>query len=336
MRALAGAVLALSIASSIAIGVAPRAHAQSIDPAAATELFKQGRTLMEKGDYAGACPKFAESARLDAKVGTLLNLAECEDKLGQIAEARQHLQLAIDRARIDNDDRLKLATDALAAIDARVPRLTVALAAGAPTTTMVQRDGVMLEGASLDNALPVDPGHHVIVASADGYASKTFTIDLKESEKQRIEVTPGEKLPEPVKTPTSSTIVSTSSTTSDAPRSSSSTRTWGYVIGGLGVVGLGIGTVYGFVALSKNSESKSNGACDANNFCDAAGKAARDDARRAGNISTFAFVVGGVAVAAGAVLILAGPSSSKPDAARIEAAPLVGTSAGGLLLRGAW
>jgi hypothetical protein len=331
MRVLAGAVLAVSIA----IGVAPYARAQSIDPAAATELFKQGRTLMEKGDYAGACPKFAESARLDAKVGTLLNLAECEDKLGQIAEARQHLQLAIDRARIDNDDRLKLATDALAAIDARVPRLTVALVAGAPPTTMVQRDGVMLEGASLDNALPVDPGHHVIVASADGFESKTFTIDLKESEKQRIEVGPGAKLPEPAKKPASSTTFVSS--TSDATRSSSSTRTWGYVVGGLGVVGLGIGTVYGFVALSKNSESKSNGACDANNFCDAAGKAARDDARRAGNVSTFAFVVGGVAVAAGAVLILAGPSSSsKPDAARIEAAPLVGTTGGGLLLRGAW
>jgi tetratricopeptide (TPR) repeat protein len=329
MRALPGVVLA------VAVACASIAHAQSIDPAAATELFKQGRALMEKGDYTAACPKFAESARLDAKVGTLLNLAECEDKLGQIAEARQHLQLAIDRARIDNDDRLQLATDKLAAIDARVPRLTVALSAGAPPSTVVQRDGVLLEGASLDNALPVDPGHHVIVASADGYEAKSFTVDLKESEKQRIEVAPGAKLPATTKTTTSSANLST---TSDASPSSSSsaTRTWGFVIGGLGIVGLGVGTVYGFVALSKNSDSKSNGACDANNVCDAAGKSARDDARRAGNVSTFAFVVGGVAVAAGAVLILAGPSSSKPDAARIEAAPLVGTTSGGLLLRGAW
>ena len=325
MRPLSGAVLA------VALAIAVSSRAQSIDPAAATELFKQGRVLMEKGDYAGACPKFAESARLDAKVGTLLNLAECEDKLGQIAEARQHLQLAIDRARIDKDDRLQLAIDKLAAIDARVPRLTIAVAKTAPAGTTVQRDGVELEGASLDNALPVDPGHHVVVAHATGYEDKTFTVDLKESEQQRIEVAPGAKLPEPLQP----IAVAAPPKIADVDHASS-TRTWGYVIGGLGVVGLGLGTVYGIVAISKNSESKNDGACDANNVCNAAGKAARDDARRAGNISTFGFVVGGVAVAAGAVLILAGPSSSKPEAARIEAAPMVGWSSAGLALRGAW
>ena len=42
----------------------------------ATELFNAGRDLMTAGNFAAACPKLAESARLDVKVGTLGKLAE--------------------------------------------------------------------------------------------------------------------------------------------------------------------------------------------------------------------------------------------------------------------
>ena len=113
-------------------------------------------------------------------------------------------------------------------------------------------------------------------------------------------------------------------------------RTTGWVVGSIGLVGLGVGTVFGLVALSKNSASKSDGACDANNVCDASGKSARDSARNAGNISTFAFIGGGVAVAVGAVLVLSAPSTTSPRSARIEVSPLVGPSSAGLFLRAGW
>ena len=44
------------------------------DVAAAEALYREGRALMEKGDLDAACPKLAESQRLDPSSGTALNL----------------------------------------------------------------------------------------------------------------------------------------------------------------------------------------------------------------------------------------------------------------------
>ena len=57
---------------------------------AAEALFVEGRQLFAQGDFAKACPKFEESNRLDPAVGTLLNLAACEEKAGKRAQACTH------------------------------------------------------------------------------------------------------------------------------------------------------------------------------------------------------------------------------------------------------
>ena len=57
------------------------------DKVAAEALFEDARKLAAAGKYADACPKFADSERLDPSPSTLLNLANCWEKVGRTATA---------------------------------------------------------------------------------------------------------------------------------------------------------------------------------------------------------------------------------------------------------
>ena len=55
--------------------------------AAAEALFDEAKKLANDGKFAEACPKFAESNRLDRGAGTLIHLADCYEKNKQTASA---------------------------------------------------------------------------------------------------------------------------------------------------------------------------------------------------------------------------------------------------------
>lgn len=94
------------------------------------------------------------------------------------------------------------------------------------------------------------------------------------------------------------------------------------------MVGLGVGSAFGFVAMSKKSDAKS--ACP-DQCADQSGVSKWSDAKSAGNISTVGFIVGGVALAGGAVLwFTAKPESSSGPSAQ------VGLGLGSLQLKGVW
>src|SRR5262245_34891354 len=73
------------------------ATAQGPDAAGAEWLFREGRALMKEGNLTAACPKLAESLRFDPAVGTLMNLAECEEREGKTASAWQRWGAAADQ-----------------------------------------------------------------------------------------------------------------------------------------------------------------------------------------------------------------------------------------------
>jgi hypothetical protein len=50
-------------------------------------LFRDGRSLMTAGKVAEACAAFEQSQKLEPAVPTLINLAACREKLGQLATA---------------------------------------------------------------------------------------------------------------------------------------------------------------------------------------------------------------------------------------------------------
>jgi len=292
---------ALALTLLFVISAAAPAAAQSKDTAAATELFEKGRAAMKQQDYATACAAFADSQRFDAKVGTLLNLADCEERLSRLISARAHWQQAADLAHAVGDARENVARQRFMAIDPRVAKLAVRLGDNAPAGSTVRRDDVELGAGSLGVALPADPGPHTIVVSAPGYDASATTFALGEGEVREVTVGPGAKL-----VPVAPQVVA-----APAPTSSNTWRVIAVVTAGVGVAGgVALGTYFGLNARQANDASFANGACDASGGCNATGLAQRNTALRDGNISTIAFIAGGALVATGVVLWLTAPSHS--------------------------
>jgi len=264
------------------------AAAQASDPAAAEALFREGRTAAEAKNYQLACQKFHESHRLDPAPGTLLNIADCEEKLGHIATAWTLYQEVAQKLP-ERDERHAIAIARSAALEPRVPKLSIRLTPDAPSDSRVRRDGVELKAASLDTPLPVDPGKHEIVVDAPGHARSKVELQIAERDLKRVSVGPGAVLP-----PSEGPATKTSS--------SSGARSAGYVLAGIGIVGIGVGTVTGLMVLSKKSTVDDN--CNAQKRCNQTGVDAADSGKSLGTISGVGFIVGAVALGAGAYLVL--------------------------------
>ena len=331
------------------LGVARTAHAQATagDAALATELFNAGRDLMKDGQYAAACPKLDESARLDAKVGTLARLAECDEHLGHMAIARSHWQQALNLAKTSNDPRAAHVEGELARIDRVVPKIEVVYSGAPPRDLVLELDEVQLGAASLGVRLPVDPGHHALRASAPGKKPAIVTVDVKADGVVSRVVVPalvddaGSAAPvvvsPPVTSPSGSPSSSASQASSASPpdavaRGASPWRTVGIVSAGVGVVALGVGTAFGVIAKSKRDDSNAQPGGCVNDDCPPAAAHTRDDARSAGTTSTIFFVAGAVLAAAGVTMFLVAPSATDTRALRM--APSVAKDDARLTLEG--
>jgi hypothetical protein len=167
----------------------------------AQALFDDGRRLMEEGRYSEACPKLAESQRLDPGGGTLLNLAICHEKEGKLATASNDFAEALSLAARDGrKDREAIARERIKAVEGRVPRITVIVRPSSELDGLeVKLDGLVLRRAAWGVATPVDPGSHVVEASATGHAPWSSTVPIDAAQKKTVDVpTLGPLAPLPV------------------------------------------------------------------------------------------------------------------------------------------
>ncbi|MBV9949966.1 MAG: hypothetical protein JOZ69_24195 [Myxococcales bacterium] len=337
---------------------APRgARAQSReDVARADALFNAAKALTDAGQFADACAKFAESKRLAPGLGVTLYLADCYEHIGRTASAWSEFRSAEGLARDRSDKRADVARARAQNLEPRLTRLTITLSPYiARTGLQLLRDGVAVADEELGLPVPVDPGDHTVVASAPGHQPRTFNVhtgpesatvqvdSLDEPAARTPAAGPSQVLPGalPSSTPASASFgtqaTSTPATTPDSLAATASpdaggsppggSRRWiGLGVGGLGVAGVAVGSVFGYVAMSKRDQSN-NGACDARDMCSRAGLGLRQDAESAATISTVAFIAGGVALAAGAVLYLTAPRSSSVTVA-IAPTPMAGGGGG--------
>lgn len=299
-----------------ALSLAPSAVALAATPdEVAKDEFREGREAFKRGDYKKALGLFQKSQATYPQVGTLLNLASCEEKLGMVASARQHFQQATAQLP-DRDDRLPFARERIAALEPRVPRLRISLALGAPASTRVKLDDAPLAKESIDADMPVDPGNHVVVVSAAERPERRYEVKLAEGESSSLTVEPGFGNAAPPGGDTWWT----------------GTRVVGVVVGSVGVVSLGIGAITGSAALGTKSDLEK--LCPVPSSCTQAGVDQARTGKALSVASTVGLLVGAAAVGAGVVLVLTGGSQSRKPVAAVQLSPLPG--GGALGLRGAF
>ncbi len=296
--------------SAIVCSFSPTLHAQA---AAADALFESARAAMSKGDFASACEQFRASDKLDPAVGTELNLADCEEKRGRVASAWE-LYRAVGEKLSESDERVTLARERIRSLEPRVPKVTLTLAANAPQNCAVRDGNVELGSAAFGVALPFDPGPHDLVVSAPGYEARTYHVLLAEGQAQALTVEPGPSgapAAPAIATPGPIVPASSSSPPPSLAPSHSSKRTVGFVIGGVGVAGLGVGAISGALMLSKKHAL--DGDCNPDKSCNAAGVDAAHSAHTFQVVSNVGWIAGALALGTGAFLVLTSGSDERPS-----------------------
>jgi hypothetical protein len=325
------------------------------DQAGATALFYEARTMMQKGNYAAACPKLEESLRLDYGIGTEFNLADCHEHLGKTASAWSgFLNVAAAAKTANQPQREKVARDRAKALEPKLPKMLIEVPAPAPGVE-VKRDGVVVGSAAWGTPVPVDPGMHKVVVTAPGKEKWETNVNASESNTTRVTVprelpnaavaTSAAPAPAPVVPP----VQTTTTTTTSAPpepaaefpepvvEQGNTQRTLGWVVGAVGLAGLGVGAGFGIDSLSKRESSKDH--CNGD-LCDPTGVKLREDAITSGNVSTISTIAGGAALIGGIILLATAPSGSERRASaaastkKIQAVPHVALGGGGITFQG--
>jgi len=293
-RWLAGlALAALAIAASGRAAADPR-----IDKA--DQLFAEGKALFAT-NVAEACDKFEESLRYNpAAIGTLLNVALCDEKLGRIASAVDKFNEARTRAKEQGlIQHVRAAEQHLAALEPVLPHLSIRLTEKLPETR------VLIRGANrLDRVIPledianvaVDPGEVVVTVSAPARLPYRTKLGIARAEHRDLVVP----------------ALARSVTINNAWRRIGQITT---LAGGAAIgtgVGLGLYARHLYHAQFGHA-MPGDGLCNDDLECERVGLKQTQRARTLANVATVVGVAGAAVAAVGAYLWFRAPSA--PDTA---------------------
>jgi hypothetical protein len=342
--------LALALVTAAGLLAAPAARAQS-NGALAEKLFLDGTKLMEAGQYAQACPKFADSQRLDPAIGTLMHLAQCHEKTGKFASAwSEYTDAAAQAQKAGQSEREKYCRDHATALDAKLQKVIVELS-HPPDGTTIKLDGTTLPPGVLGTEIPLDPGDHKLEVGAPG--KKTWRQDQlnlgPSAVVTRVQVTLED---DPNAAPGGaasakgsaavvgvSTGAGTGTGTGQPPRPEQpvtsgmpTKRLIGYGVGGVGIVSIGIAVAEELTSIGRNNDLSQYPAGTPER------QQVSDESSQA---QMYAIIFGGVGLAAvgtGLYLVLTSndaPATATP-AGSVRVTPLVGRGLAGAGVNFAW
>jgi len=318
-------VSALALTTTDAQGQTAESPAKRAD-----RLFREGKAALEANHFGEACPKLAESQQLDPGMGTLLALALCDEGLGKTATALRELREVIAASQKGRADRTALAEEHARRLEPLLSTVTVVVPAESRSSVEIRIDGEDIPAATWASPMPTDPGDHIIEAIVPGAAPWKSAVHLSQSDTKVVTV------------PSFGTANAGADVTPAAGSGPGigTRHTVGWIVGGVAVVALGTGSIFGGLALSQHSTA--TGLCKSSSCSSAPGVADNNDAKTSAWVADFGIGLGLVAAGTAAYLLLAHDDAPRAKDAPAQASavvrvvPNVGLGAAGVSVAGGW
>jgi hypothetical protein len=305
------AAAALAFATA-ALAVPSPASAEKPDTVAqAREHFHRGVQLYEEDDFRAALIEFNRAYELAPNPAVLFNVGQSYYQLREYAGALTTLERYLRESgdHVAADRRAQVERE-LQELRSRVAHVRVSCNVDGAELTL---DDVALDRAAREPVM-IGAGRHKLTASKRGYVTAIRVVDVAGGDEVdvRLELTqnPREATPAAHGSPN-------------------------YVPAGIaaafGVAGVTMGAIFGMEAVGNQSTLQSE--CNGSRVCP---PSARDDVNafsRNTTISTIAFSVGGVGLAAAGYLLLTAPRGEAPPPSRTAAAgvsPWIGIGSAGV------
>ena len=305
-------VLPVLIAVALSAGsfsVATPAHAQNAaDKATARQLGLEGEDALNKKDYKTAEDKFKRADALYHALTLTLGLARAQSANGKLVAAQESYNRVLHEGAPPGSPPafVRAVEDArkeVDAVSAQVAQVVISVAgADEPTVTL---DDAPFPNAALGIKRPVDPGDHVVKATAKGYKPGEAHFTVLPAAEGSASITL-EADPNAVVAQQPTGLGTAPPPVAGTGSKSSINKTIGYAALGVGAAGVVVGGIFGALALGAHgslSDSCPNGNCPNSKSDDVSSYHTK------GTVSTIGFIVGGVGLAAGAILILTAPKA---------------------------
>jgi len=307
------------------------------DPKVAQQAIASARQLVRKGDaaarakktddakarYAEAAAAYERAIEAGADVGTYVDLAAVEEKLGALDRAALHYRTVLETQGV----RADLVKKATARYDELTTKIGLVTLAVKPDGTTITINGKIVGTTPLAAPLVLMPGAYTISLAADGHVSRETEIKVDEgSESERsFELEPEPQEPTQPKPPEAPVVV--------AAKPSAPSKTPMLVAGGAAVALVAVAGVTGVLAIGKQ-----------NQFEDASSSPQeREDARDAGkrfalvtDLCLAGAVVGGGIAAYWYFAKYRATASREQVGAKADVVPWVKADAGGFAVLGAF
>lgn len=317
-------------------------------PEEAKLYFKNGVELIQgqSPNYQDAYYQFKLAWEKSKSWKVLSNWGLCALKLERDGEAIWAYTEYLKQKDIDPDERKELERDLLL-LNGNAASVTLASdiadleVVDARAGSSVPPQSYRLEGGKL--ALRLRAGSHTITASSQGKSLRwEVTLSPGRTDEHRFDFaatqTAAPAAAVPVAAAPSSAPPASSPPPAPAAKSSGTLRTVGYVVAGVGVLGVGGGVLMGLQAKSQESETRDK--CKdlplIGLSCGESTRADFDSAQQKARLANVFMIAGGVLAAGGVVMIIVGGPKQREGTASLALSPVVGPRDAGLFARGSF